>query len=290
MTGLFKTTSATLLLAGGVFVSATVDNGIAEQQSLQSLYSALEPPTFSIVHRPGQLLVDGFTSSPEHEQVLSQLMAEEFDARETIVEFRSLVVLPDTWSSVTTQLLHTIAATTSANALVNAQLVEIRGVTSDASDWSNRLTALRAVLPANLPVHADVIAINGMQSLVEMCLRMFSLTSGQSVGFRQSSTEIRTSSYAILDTIIDIAYDCQGMAIAVTGHSDASGNATSNQRLSLARAQMVAAYLNRGGITADRLIVAGAGSSVPVGDNSTSAGRSLNRRIEFELRPLQPQG
>lgn len=288
MTGLLKATSATLLLAGGVFVSATVDNGIAEQQSQQSLYSALEPPTFSVVHKPGQLLLDGFTSSPAHEQALWQLMAEEFGAQEIIVDFRPLVISPDKWSSVTTRLLHAIAAARSASALVTAQLLEIRGVTTDPSAWNDRLTALRADLPADLAMHADIIAINGMPSLVEMCLRTFSLTSGHRVGFRQSSTEIRPSSYAILDTIIDIAYDCQGMAIAVTGHSDASGNATSNQRLSLARAQAVATYLTRGGITSDRLIVAGAGSRVPVADNTSSAGRSLNRRIEFELRPIQP--
>ncbi len=102
--------------------------------------------------------------------------------------------------------------------------------------------------------------------------------------FRQSSAELRTSSYATLDKVIDLANDCRDNRIAITGHSDASGNEVWNQRLSLARAQAVADYLIRGGIEPTRLIVAGAGSSSPVADNSTASGRSRNRRIEFELR------
>jgi len=288
MAGWFRATNAVLLLAGGMFVAATIDNGIAEQQSNETPYSALEPPTFSIVLRRDQLMVEGFTSSSAHEKALSRVMAEEFNAHETSIDFRSLVVLPETWPSVTTHLLQAVAATGSANAVVNERLVEIRGVTTDPSSWSHRLTALRAAMPAGMALDADVIAINGIPSLAEMCLRAVSQTRGDGVEFRHSSTEIRTSSYAILDTIIDMAYDCQELSVAITGHSDASGNEASNQRLSLARAQAVADYLARGGITSDRLIVAGAGSLVPVADNTTSAGRSLNRRVEFDLRPPGP--
>ncbi len=54
--------------------------------------------------------------------------------------------------------------------------------------------------------------------------------------------------------------------------------------MSLARAQAVAAYLTRAGIPSDRLQVEGLGSSRPVAGNETARGRSLNRRIEFELR------
>ena len=55
--------------------------------------------------------------------------------------------------------------------------------------------------------------------------------------------------------------------------------------MSQARAQAVADYLIANGVAADRLVVEGRGSSEPIADNDTRYGRSLNRRIEFGLRP-----
>jgi OOP family OmpA-OmpF porin len=88
----------------------------------------------------------------------------------------------------------------------------------------------------------------------------------------------------VLDKIIEVADDCRDSTIAITGHSDSSGNETWNRRLSVARAQAVADYITRGGITPARLLVEGLGSAVPIADNATAQGRSINRRIEFELR------
>ena len=102
--------------------------------------------------------------------------------------------------------------------------------------------------------------------------------------FRQSSTEIRDSSFGTLARIIDFAYDCPRTVIAITGHTDASGDETWNRRLSLARAQAVADHLANGGIDPQRLTVSGLGSSEPIADNSTPQGRGRNRRIEFSLQ------
>jgi outer membrane protein OmpA-like peptidoglycan-associated protein len=90
----------------------------------------------------------------------------------------------------------------------------------------------------------------------------------------------------MLDRLVEFTHDCQDSAIAITGHSDATGSKTINKTLSLARAQAVANYLSRAGVKSGRMLVAGAGSSVPIADNSTAHGRSLNRRIEFETLPV----
>ena len=82
----------------------------------------------------------------------------------------------------------------------------------------------------------------------------------------------------------EFARDCPGVTIAITGHTDSSGDDSWNRVLSRARAQAVADYIASNGIEADRLIVAGAGAAEPIADNSTAYGRQLNRRIEFELR------
>jgi OOP family OmpA-OmpF porin len=284
MAAWIKGCAALGLLAIGVLVCATVDNGVAAQQSDQTEYSVFDPPVFSIELRQGRLSLDGFTSSTAHELALSQLVAEKFSTHEAVLNFRPLVLPPDSWAQITTRLLNAISTTESANAVVSEQLIEIRGITDDRPGWEHSLDTLRAETQRDVVIDADVVLISRLPPVSELCQRTFSLAGQEKVGFKQSSTEIRTSSYASLDSIISIAYDCADIAIAITGHSDASGDEGSNQRLSLARAQEVADYLVRGGLTSTRLFVTGAGSLLPVADNSTAAGRSLNRRIEFEMR------
>jgi outer membrane protein OmpA-like peptidoglycan-associated protein len=71
--------------------------------------------------------------------------------------------------------------------------------------------------------------------------------------------------------------------VEIHGHTDNTGNAASNQRLSERRAAAVKAYLVSKGIAAERLITKGFGQTAPVGDNKTAAGRSKNRRVDFKL-------
>lgn len=71
--------------------------------------------------------------------------------------------------------------------------------------------------------------------------------------------------------------------VEIHGHTDNTGNAASNQRLSERRAAAVKAYLVTKGIAAERLITKGFGQTAPVGDNKTAAGRSKNRRVDFKL-------
>jgi len=74
--------------------------------------------------------------------------------------------------------------------------------------------------------------------------------------------------------------------VDVIGHADSTGRAEYNQSLSERRALAVADYLTgRGGVLRDRLYVEGRGSSQPIADNTTDAGRAKNRRVEIVLRP-----
>ena len=71
--------------------------------------------------------------------------------------------------------------------------------------------------------------------------------------------------------------------ILVEGHTDSTGKAETNQKLSLARAETVRRYLVEGGIPDSQIRATGAGPDRPVADNKTSAGRAKNRRVEVIL-------
>ena len=162
--------------------------------------------------------------------------------------------------------------------------IEIRGVTTDAEAFDVRLDYLRENLPTDTSLSSDVVVINSTIPFDELCREAFSRLIAGPVSFRQSSAEIRSASFVTLDRVTNFAHDCRHAKIAVTGHTDGSGDESWNRQLSIARAQAVADHLVKSGIDPERLLVRGLGSSVPIADNSTARGRGLNRRIEFELR------
>jgi OmpA-OmpF porin, OOP family len=80
-------------------------------------------------------------------------------------------------------------------------------------------------------------------------------------------------------------FDCiKGGRFEISGHTDNTGSAAVNQRLSLARAEATKAYLVSKGLNATELDTSGEGPDKPIADNATSEGRSQNRRIEFAKR------
>ena len=281
-----KILALALLLTVGLFVSVSIDQGTHSSGNVASDASALDAAKFSIEFHRGRLLLSGFTASAKHEQALARIIAKEFSASEPTLRYRRGVLLSETWVPVTTQVLSAIAATQSASAIVTEHAITIRGVSSMPESWFERLNALRSVVPEQMTIEHDVVIVNAVSSLSALCERAFAQSLGSAIDFRQSSVEIRTSSYETLDRIVEVANDCRAGAIAIRGHSDATGDEAWNRQLSRARAQAVADHLIARGIEASRFVVAGLGSSEPVADNSTAAGRGLNRRIEFEL--LQP--
>jgi outer membrane protein OmpA-like peptidoglycan-associated protein len=273
-----------LLLACGVLLSATINRGTAEHDASDHKLAPLDAPEFSIESGRGRLVLQGTTASAAHESGLRQLAADHFDNFVAQSDFRPGVVLTGNWESTTDRLLYALAATESAQAVMQDHSIKIRGITFNAETFAARLEFLRQNLLADIAVDADVLVIDFTATLEELCARAFSRLIFEPVSFSKSSAEIRTASFVTLDRITDFAHDCQRTTIAIIGHTDASGDESWNRQLSLLRAQAVRDHIARNGIDPQRLPVNGFGSSKPIADNTTVHGRSLNRRIEFELR------
>jgi outer membrane protein OmpA-like peptidoglycan-associated protein len=90
---------------------------------------------------------------------------------------------------------------------------------------------------------------------------------------------------AKFSTVLKNNSDCH---IDVFGHTDSSGNDAINVPLSNKRAQSVVNYLKQCGVSAAQFQnVQGKGSSEPVADNTTAAGKQQNRRVEVYLYASQ---
>jgi len=72
-----------------------------------------------------------------------------------------------------------------------------------------------------------------------------------------------------------------GLKLAAEGHTDSTGTADFNQRLSVKRAEAVSEYLGSQGVPSDSLSAAGFGDTRPIAQNNTAAGRQQNRRVEL---------
>ena len=104
------------------------------------------------------------------------------------------------------------------------------------------------------------------------------------ITFQRGRARIAPASFPVLDKAVAVLKEYPELKLEVGGHTDSSGPARVNERLSQQRADAVAAYLVRQGIDADRVTAVGYGEREPAAPNSTRAGRAKNRRIEFKLR------
>jgi len=91
-----------------------------------------------------------------------------------------------------------------------------------------------------------------------------------------------------LDALVESLKGRNVDVVIAVGHTDSVGTEAYNQRLSLARANSVKAYLVSKGVDRQRIRTEGRGESQPVADNATAEGRAKNRRVDIEVVEGRP--
>ena len=105
-----------------------------------------------------------------------------------------------------------------------------------------------------------------------------------SVLFATGKADLSTEAKNSLVQFAKVLNDNKDCDIAIIGHTDITGSDAINQPLSVSRANSVNNYLKSCGVSASQIKrIEGQGSSNPVADNSTEAGRKLNRRVEVYM-------
>tara|TARA_R110002033_G_scaffold26757_7_gene61028 strand:+ start:8368 stop:9153 length:786 start_codon:yes stop_codon:yes gene_type:complete len=103
------------------------------------------------------------------------------------------------------------------------------------------------------------------------------------ISFRSGSAYVSLESRKILDALAKALKACDGLSIAVEGHTDDNGDKDVNRVMSQERADRIKAGLVERGIP-ERLITAtGYGSTRPRAKGSDAAADAQNRRIEFRI-------
>jgi outer membrane protein OmpA-like peptidoglycan-associated protein len=90
-----------------------------------------------------------------------------------------------------------------------------------------------------------------------------------------------------LKSIDGLIKNAPGFKVTIEGHTDNTGKAEANLKLSQARAEAVVKWLTEHLQTpADRMVAKGFGDTQPIADNKTAKGRAKNRRVDFSVSKL----
>lgn len=126
------------------------------------------------------------------------------------------------------------------------------------------------------PIHRDtgsvVLGLGAGQSVIL-----------KNVFFATDSYQLQATSFRELDRLVQLLNENTAMRVEIGGHTDNTGKAAYNLTLSENRANAVYDYLIQKGIDKKRLTYKGYGDTMPIADNNTPDGRSINRRTEFKV-------
>ncbi|MFZ1525852.1 MAG: OmpA family protein [Saprospiraceae bacterium] len=109
----------------------------------------------------------------------------------------------------------------------------------------------------------------------------------QAVQFQTGSAVLKPESNIVLSQIADIMGRYPDFVMTISGHTDNVGSESANQILSEKRAKACYDFIVKKGVIASRISSTGYGESRPITSNVNEKGRSLNRRVEFNLIPRQ---
>jgi OOP family OmpA-OmpF porin len=106
--------------------------------------------------------------------------------------------------------------------------------------------------------------------------------------FVTGKAELAPSSGAPLLEVAELMARFPQLVVEVEGHTDSTGGAAQNLKVSQLRAEAVVKFLVQRGMAPSRLTAKGYGGTRPVADNATADGRSANRRVVFAATEAVP--
>ncbi len=105
--------------------------------------------------------------------------------------------------------------------------------------------------------------------------------------FDVNSANLKAGAYTEINRVANVLVQYPQTTIQIAGHTDSSGSETYNQSLSERRAMSVQNALANQGVSGMRMQAIGFGEGQPIADNTTEAGRQLNRRVVVTIAPKQ---
>ena len=132
---------------------------------------------------------------------------------------------------------------------------------------------------------AELEAIEGAQVETVNEGEAIKVTFESGILYATNSSTLNAASRSSLDRFATSLQNNPDTDVRIYGHTDSTGSDAINNPLSQRRAESVYNYLLSKGVSGSRIESQGYGSSQPIADNNTAAGRSQNRRVEVYILP-----
>ncbi|AGH94592.1 OmpA family protein [Pseudobdellovibrio exovorus] len=107
----------------------------------------------------------------------------------------------------------------------------------------------------------------------------------KSMDFPTGNAQVPSGSRSVLDRVASVAQGLQAKEVVVEGHTDSTGSAQINDRLSQERAENVVDYLATTGVNRTAMQSVGYGFQKPISTNKSKEGRAQNRRVDVWITP-----
>nr|WP_256094892.1 OmpA family protein [Paraburkholderia nodosa] len=226
---------------------------------------------------PGQVVAGGkVPDEATHAAVLSRLR-ETYGAANVVDQIEvGDVATPPNWSDNVQKLLNAQLKQIHKGQLkIDGTQIDMRGEVGNEATRHQIASDMATALNPTYTIRNGLRVSASEQGLLDQTL------ANRTIEFETGSATLTPQGRAILDQMAAVLAKMNTRTVAIIGHTDNSGNRTSNIALSQARADAVKGYLVGKGISPQQMTATGVGPDQPIASNDTSDGRARNRRIEF---------
>ncbi|GAB4025626.1 OmpA family protein [Spirosoma koreense] len=153
-------------------------------------------------------------------------------------------------------------------------------ITIWVSPFAGRAQAPNPAQPAELDAVIKELETNGYEAIKNKKLDL------RAIHYVSGTSRLTPEDKQYLDTIAAFLTRVPTVVMEIGGHTDNVGNKQANLQLSQERAVSAMQYVIGKGVLTRRIKAVGYGSSQPIADNRTDAGRAQNRRVELKFLGL----
>jgi OmpA-OmpF porin, OOP family len=254
--------------------------------------SGSSPPTTSVPVAPagalqahdaaGQLTLDGPVKSADEQKAIDAAAADRF-GKDNVLDRLQVQATADSaaWLATAIAALPRKGSGFGAIDVTSTKTVlTVRGRVPTAAAGN---TLVKAIGDAAGRKVVSRLRIVGEGAGGTLQANMDDAVNGRPISFQSGSAAITKAGQKVLLALVKPLKAAGAARVSVGGYTDDVGDAKANLRLSLARAHSVVTFLTKHGVPKKTLVAKGYGETKPIASNTTAAGRSKNRRIEFTV-------
>ncbi|MGT0247343.1 OmpA family protein [Burkholderia sp. BE17] len=228
---------------------------------------------------PGQVVAGGKVPDEATKAAVLQKLRDTYGAANVVDQIEvGDVATPPNWSANVQKLLGAQLKQISKGQLkINGTQIEMKGEVHNEAQRQQLASDMANTLNPTYTIKNGLRVSASEQGVLDQTL------ANRTIEFETGSATLTPQGKLILDQMAAALAKMQNRTVDIIGHTDNSGNRTSNIALSQARADAVKGYLITKSIPPQQMTTTGVGPDQPIAPNDTADGRARNRRIEFRV-------